>query len=127
MSIDPPFPFLREFRAHCEPRRSPDSLFSRDDSKAAEREGQRNPLTLILHAADCGISYSLYTSVWHLPTPRARPSRRQETSIGRRQWSLGPHRSGSFRALTRTESAISRDAKTKSNWRVAVAGRRPLG
>ena len=40
---------------------------------------------------------------------------RQETSISTRQWSLGPHCSGSFRARTRTESDIPWDAKTKSS------------
>ena len=46
---------------------------------------------------------------------------RQETSISTRQWSLGPHCSGSFRARTRTELDIHRDANTKSPWIVALA------
>ena len=40
-----------------------------------------------------------------------------------RQWSLGPQASTSLRAVTVTRSAIAVEAKTKSSWRVAPAGR----
>ena len=43
---------------------------------------------------------------------RLHRGRRHDTSIYRRQWSLGPHCSGSLRARTQTEPARSRDVKT---------------
>lgn len=47
---------------------------------------------------------------------------RYAISISSWQWSLGPQRSGEFNARTVRESLRPSEAKTKSNWRVAVVG-----
>ena len=51
---------------------------------------------------------------------------RSESSISIRQWSLGPHSSGSLRTRTSSKLVSSVEANTKSNWRVAISGNRWL-
>ena len=71
----------------------------------------------------------LVASLWPCRTPSGEvdPDHRtgwldQDTVIAMRQWSLGPHSSGPFRAATCTDSIMFLEANTKSSCRVAVAG-----